>query len=101
MEQSKKIAARYRKIQTYRNATIRSNIKTLIKSGYLYIKDQSEVDFLVSATAIIARFWISEAAVSLRHLNTEDQIQHYLSMIGRLLSSYVNSVGKKQVQKAL
>lgn len=99
MEQNKILAARYKKTQNDRNATIRSNLKTLAAAGYLVIHDENEIEFLISAISLIARFWISEAAVSLRHLKSEEQISHYLSMISRLLLPYLASKGKKQLQK--
>lgn len=101
MEQNKKMSVRYKKTQSDRNATLRSNLKTLVKSGYLKVNDDREIEFLVSAIALIARFWISEATISFRHLKPEEQINHYVSMIGRLLSPYLTGNGKKQLQKAL
>jgi AcrR family transcriptional regulator len=101
MEQNKKISVRYKKTQSDRNATLRSNLKTLVKSGYLKVDDEKEIEFLVSAIALIVRFWISEATVSFRHLKSEEQISHYVSMIGRLLSPYLSANGKKQLQKVL
>lgn len=101
MEQNKKISARYKKTQGDRNATLRSNLKTLEKSGYLKASDEKEIEFLVSAIALIVRFWISEATVSLRHLKPEEQVNHYVFMIGRLLSPYLSAKGKKQSEKVL
>jgi AcrR family transcriptional regulator len=101
MEQNKKMSVRYKKTQNDRNATLRSNLKTLARSGYLILTDEKEIEFLVSTIALIVRFWISEAAVSFRNLKYEEQISHYLSMICRLLFPYLSSNGKKQVQKVL
>ncbi|MDX1939182.1 MAG: TetR/AcrR family transcriptional regulator [Saprospiraceae bacterium] len=101
MEQNKKISIRYKKTQSDRNATLRSNLKILVNSGYLKVNDDSEIEFLVSAIALIVRFWISEATVSLSHLKPEEQISHYVSMIGRLLSPYLTVNGRKQLQKVL
>jgi len=95
------MSGRYKKTQRDRNATLRSNLKTLVKSGYLKINDEKEIEYLVSTIALIARFWISEAAVSFRHLKPEEQIGHYVSMIGRLLLHFLSANGKKQLQKYL
>lgn len=46
-----------------------------------------------------AQFWVSEVTVSFRHLNPEEQICHYVSMIGGLVSPYLFVKGKKQLQK--
>lgn len=101
MEQNKQISARYKKTQNDRNAMLRSNLKVLEKSGYLRVDDEKEIEFLVSAIALIVRFWISEAMVSCHHLKPEEQIRHYVSMIGRLMSPYLSAKGKKQLQNAL
>ncbi len=101
MEQNKMMSVRYKKTQSDRNATLRSNLKTLVMSQYLKVSDEGEIEFLVSAIALIVRFWISEATVSLSHLKPEEQISHYVSMIGRLLSPYLTINGRKQLQKVL
>jgi AcrR family transcriptional regulator len=101
MEQNKKMSVRYKKTQSDRNATLRSNLKTLVMSRYLKVNDQGEIEFLVAAIALIVRFWISEATVSISHLKPEEQISHYVSMIGRLLSPYLTEKGRKQLQKVL
>jgi len=98
MDQNKRMSVRYKKTQSDRNATLRLNLKTLVKSGYLKIDEEKEIEFLVAAIALIVRFWISEATVSLRHLTSGEQINHYVAMIGRLLSPYLSSKGKKQLQ---
>ncbi|HRG59729.1 MAG TPA: TetR/AcrR family transcriptional regulator [Bacteroidia bacterium] len=98
MEQNKKMSARYKKTQSDRNATLRLNLKTLVQSRYIKVKNEQEIEFLVSAIALIVRFWISEATVSLSYLSPEEQINHYVSMIGRLLSPYLTPKGRKQLQ---
>lgn len=99
MERNKKIAARYKKTQTDRNATLRANLRTLSLSCYLRAND-NDIDYLVSSIALIVRFWISEAAVSLRHLPAEDQIGHYIKMLATLLRPYLTAKGKKQMSSA-
>jgi hypothetical protein len=101
MEQNKKMSIRYKKTQSDRNATLRSNLKTLVMSRYLKVNDDREIEFLVSAIALIVRFWISEATVSLSHLKPEKQISYYVSMIGRLLWPYGTMNGKRQLQNVL
>jgi AcrR family transcriptional regulator len=101
MEQNKKMSFRYKKTQSDRNATLRSNLETLVMSRCLKVNNEGEIEFLVSTIALIVRFWISEATVSLSHLKPEEQINHYVSMIGRLLSPYLTVNGRKQLQKVL
>ncbi len=101
IEQNKMISVRYKKTQDDRNATLRSNLKTLSKSGYLKIAYEKDTEFLVSTIALIVRFWISEATVSFSHLKPEEQINHYVSLIGHLLSPYLSAIGNVQLQNML
>lgn len=98
MKQNKVMAATYKKTQALRNATLKSNIEGLAGSGQIRLKDSGDMEFLVSAVTLISRFWISEASVSFRHLSTNAQISHYLSMVARLLLPYASATGKKEIQ---
>jgi hypothetical protein len=52
-------------VQTKRNETWLNNVVALKKrKDTSRIEKQEDVEFLVSTTALIARFWISEAAIS-------------------------------------
>ncbi len=99
MERNKVISARYKTTQKNRNAALKSNLDALVKLGYLKVNDDSEIEFLLSALALIVRFWISEAAVSFSHLNTKEQINYYLSMIAKLLSPYAMPKAKKELEQ--
>lgn len=101
MEQNKKIAARYRKTQADRNATLRMNLISLQNSGYLTIKEETDLQFLLSSIALVARFWISEARVSFSDLNTDQQVNHYLSLIGRMLMPHLSAKGKAELKTTL
>jgi AcrR family transcriptional regulator len=101
MEQNKKISTHYNQTQKDRNATLRANIRFLLSSGYLKIEEEKEVDFLVSAIALVIRFWISEAQISFRHLSPDEQINHYLSLIARMLVPYTTAQGRPELQACL
>jgi AcrR family transcriptional regulator len=98
MRQNKHMAAAYKKTQTERNATIRKNLQVLAAGGYLKIKDDAEMDYLVSSVSLISRFWISEATVSFRQLSTEAQIHHYLTLIIKMLAPYITAKARKETQ---
>ncbi|MBK7959189.1 MAG: hypothetical protein IPK03_14520 [Bacteroidetes bacterium] len=51
---------------------------------------------LVSNIALIVRFWISESAISLKHLSEDRQVYHYIFMIGRILAPYLKPKGKRE-----
>jgi AcrR family transcriptional regulator len=98
MEQNKEMSLRHKKTQKDRNAILRANINALTELGYLKVYHENETEYLVSTIALIARFWISEATISFRQLSPEEQVNYYLSLIGKLLSSYATAKGKKQIQ---
>lgn len=94
------IAKRYNKTVAERNATWSNNINGLSKSKQISA-DQTEIDFLVSTIALIARFWISESAVSFRDKPEAEQIDHYLRMTGRIFLPYSIGSGRKYLSKWL
>ena len=99
MERNPIIAKRYGKVQAKRNETWTVNIMALKNHKYLITKSQAEIDFLVSTIALIARFWISEAAISYKNLSKEQQIQHYLNMVARIFLPYATAKGKRELKK--
>lgn len=101
MEQNKLVAVAYKKTQSQRNATLKLNIAALAHSGYLHIKNEDEMEFLVSTLALINRFWISEAAISFRQLSSEAQMRHYLALIATFLLPYSTPKAKNEVQNFL
>lgn len=101
ISQNKLIAEAYKKNQSVRSGAITSNLKVLTTAGYLKVEDKEELNFLVSALALISRFWMSEAAISAKHLDREAQIAHYLKMITKLLWPYCAAKAKKQISRFL
>ena len=98
MQQNKLVKTAYKKRQSERAETIRSNLETLVEKGYIKV-EEGNLDFLVSAISLISRFWISEAAVSLRNLETDDQVKHYSIMITKLLLPYTGVKGKNEMAR--
>ena len=97
MERNPIIAKRYSKIQSSRNETWSKNIQALREAKYISA-DTKEVEFLVSTIALIARFWISEAAISFKNVKEEQQIQHYIKMIARIFLPYATTKGKRYLE---
>lgn len=93
MQRNPIVAKRYSKTQVQRNETWARNIGALRDAKYIKA-DQPEVDFLVSGIALIARFWISEAAISFRKQTEEEQTEYYLKMIGRIFLPYATKKGR-------
>jgi AcrR family transcriptional regulator len=93
MQRNALIAKRYSKTQVERNEAWVKNIQAL-KTGKYISADAKEVEFLVSSISLIARFWISEAAVSFRNVRDEQQIEHYIKMTARIFLPFATSKGK-------
>lgn len=98
LSRNKVMLARHKKTQEDRNAISKANINSLIKSGYLRIDDEHSKEYLICTIGLIARFWISEAAISFRRMNADEQSRLYLSMISNLLSPYATAKGRKQIK---
>jgi len=101
MKQNKRMFESYNVTQDNRFTIIRSNIRTLIKDGYIDDLPKNEIEFLVSSITLIVRFWISESAISFNHLQPEEQIDHYVTMICRLLMPYSKPKGKKKLKNLM
>lgn len=93
MGQNKKMAARYQQTQTERFSVLRLNLQTLVQSGELLVEDENELEILLSTLSLVNRFWISEAQISYRHLSAQEQIEHYLDIVTRLLLPYTSVQG--------
>lgn len=100
MQRNPLVARRYNKTQSHRNETWYKNIEAL-KTGKYIKADEQEVEFLVSAIALIARFWLSEAAISFRNQPETEQARHYLKMIARIFLPYATAKGKGYLEPLL
>ena len=99
IEQNKIMSEQYKKTEHQRRTTIISNLLSLQTLGYLELG--IDIDFLISALTLIARFWISEASVSFRHLNPQEQIAHYSALLAKLLIPYASPKGQNDIKRFL
>ena len=98
MQQNKRIADAYKETQKTRKNTIKTNLKVLTESGYLQVKDEAELEFLVTTLSLISRFWISEAVISFRNQTDDQQIRYYLNLVTTLFLPYSTTKGKKEIR---
>jgi AcrR family transcriptional regulator len=98
MKQNKHLAVGYKKTQQARNATLHSNLITLVEAGYLKVIEASDRDCLVSGISLISRFWISEAAISFSKKNNEEHQRHYLLLVTKLFVPYATAKAKKEIR---
>ncbi|GAB4039101.1 TetR/AcrR family transcriptional regulator [Spirosoma gilvum] len=99
MEQNKVLSERYKETEKKRYSSIVTNLLTLQELGYL--APEADIDFLVSVCTLTARFWISEASVSFRHLTVIDQITHYVTLLAKSVLPYATEKGKGDIQRFL
>jgi AcrR family transcriptional regulator len=101
MERNPLVAKRYSKIRARRNETWAINIDALKRGKFIEVKNKSDIDFLVSSISLIARFWISEAAISSKGIEEEKQVKHYLGLVARIFLPYTTRKGKRELETFL
>lgn len=98
LEQNPKIEQLYLPNQEKRYKTIRRNLGYLMQNGYLDKElDADTLDFLVSSTSLMVRFWLSEARVRFRDAGKKVIFKHYLELFARLLLPYATKEGRKDI----
>ena len=99
MEQNKVLSEGYKETEKKRYSSIVTNLSSLQASEYL--APEADTDFLVSVFTLAARFWISEASLSFRHLSPPEQITHYVTLLAKLVIPYATEKGKADVRRFL
>jgi hypothetical protein len=69
----------------------------MLDSGYLIAMGKDEIDTLVSTVAIIIRFWISEASITLGTLRADKKINYYLTNLAKLFVPYSTDRGRREI----
>jgi AcrR family transcriptional regulator len=95
------IAERYGKVRKARRDGFMDSIELLQKRGYIGATDPGSAAFLASATGLVARSWISEAAISGQRSSAGQQIRHYVGLIARILMPYATKQGRRQIEAYL
>ena len=101
IKQNPIIAEHYKKVEKARRGGFTDSINMLQKQGYIKVDDRESAAFLASAIGLIARFWISEAAISYNHFPVEQQIRHYVGLIARILTPYATKQGCRHIEDFL
>jgi AcrR family transcriptional regulator len=96
MQRNPLIAKRYSKTQVQRYDIWSKNVDALIEGKYIKA-DVKEAAFLVSSIAFVARFWLSEAAISFNNLSPDEQARHYIKMIARIFLPYATAKGRQSI----
>jgi AcrR family transcriptional regulator len=99
MKQNPMVAERYKDIGKQRGDGLLLNIRNLQKKGYLKIDFKSDLEYLSSLIGLIARFWISETAISNNNLSVDKQIRHYVELTAKIFIPYATKLGKNQIHR--
>ncbi|GAB3928673.1 TetR/AcrR family transcriptional regulator [Larkinella terrae] len=99
MEQNKVLSENYKETEKKRFSSIVASLSALQQADYL--SPQADITFLVSVFTLTARFWISEASLSFRHLSPPEQMAHYLTLLAKLVIPYATEKGRADVQRFL
>jgi AcrR family transcriptional regulator len=97
VKQNPSIAERYKIVENDRRSNFYDKVISLQMEGYLNLKSKEEINFLGSAISLIARFWISEAAISDNSMPAENQAYHYSKLIAQMFIPYTLEAGRKQI----
>lgn len=97
MEHNQVISQRHKQTQKDRNKVLEANLEALAAGGFLSFPEKQQVEMLAATISLIARFWISEAAISYRKMGEEEQVDYNLRLIANLLIPYSTSAGKDQI----
>ncbi len=97
LTQNKVILARHQQTQIDRNIILTENVDRLIEAGYLKIDTGVRKEYLIQTIGLIARFWISEAAISFQQLSQEEQSNNYILIIVNMLSPYLTQKGADEL----
>lgn len=97
LTQNKVILARHQQTQIDRNIILTKNVDRLIEAGYLKIDTGVRKGYLIQTIGLIARFWISEAAISFQQLSQEEQSNNYILIIVNILSPYLTQKGADEL----
>jgi AcrR family transcriptional regulator len=94
------VAERYKKVEKLRRDGFTNTIEVLQKRGFIAVKEDGGA-FLADAIGLVARFWISEAAISDRRSPAGGQIRHYVGLIAGILLPYATKQGLRQIEDYL
>lgn len=101
MKNNRTISQRYKVTLEERHQMLFNYLETLGKNGYLRVEKDTVLEHLGAAISIIARFWISESAISYKKAPLEDQVGFNLSLIASLLEPHCTVKGRRELEAFL
>ncbi len=96
---NKIISSRHKATQVKRNGTLLQYLHLLGDGGYLEAQGDETFERLAETIAIIAKFWISESAISYKDIKLEDQIQFTLALIANTIKPYCTKDAHLEIER--
>ncbi len=93
------ISERFKNTQRSRSDYLATSLSGLAEGGWLKWSGPEDPDTLVSTMGLLARFWVSDARITLQGFNQQEQMKHYLRLLIALLKPRLTAKGKKDVGK--
>ena len=97
LNRNQSISKRFKKTQRTRSDYLAISLSSLATGGWLKWPGSEIPDTLVSNISLLARFWISDATITLPNHKQKDQLNHYLRLFIALLKPYLTAKGKKDL----
>ncbi|WP_164851233.1 TetR/AcrR family transcriptional regulator [Larkinella soli] len=97
MERNRVLSETYKETEKKRFGSIVGGLSALRQAGYL--NPDADTGFLVSVFTLTARFWISEASISFRHLSPREHIHHYAALVAKLFLPYATEKGREDIRR--
>lgn len=98
VKQNKKMGDRFKRIEKERGDELIRHIRLLEKGKYLQPGTHRRLSLTATAIRLIARFWISDAALSQGQTPVQDQVRHYVRLIAEILAPSATAKGRKQIE---
>jgi AcrR family transcriptional regulator len=97
MERNPLVAENYAGVGKSRMMSLNRDISSVAEAGYLKFGSEDDLWFLVSSMSLIARFWMSEASLSVKRQSMDRQMGHYLKLLAHLFRPYATRKGLKDI----
>lgn len=98
MQQNKKLTAYYTgKVAPGCSEAVRNYFLRMVDAGYMKDLDANSVQLLDQQIALVMRFWLSDAVVTLPGASDRQKIAYYMRLIVAALQPYCTTKGLKEL----
>ncbi|MEO6452669.1 MAG: TetR/AcrR family transcriptional regulator, partial [Ginsengibacter sp.] len=91
------MAKDYKRVESKRREQIIGHLLMLIKNGELQKMNDEQLKLLIGNITLLSRFWISEGRISYSNFSADQQVEHYIKVLGNFLFGYATAKGKRSI----